>query len=542
MNFSDSRQWLWLPMAMLLIAAAVLTRPAMPVDETRYLSVAWEMWRSGDFLVPHSNGLPYSHKPPLLFWLINFGWWLLGEQEWSARLTGPLCGVAALFLTRLLAGDLFPRTRSVQLATPYILLGMLCWSFFASLTMFDTLMSCMALSGYLAAYRGATGRLQHWWLPMGLAIGGGVLAKGPIILVYTVPALLLAPWWARPLQVSAWRWYGQVMLAIAVGGLVALSWALPAAWAGGREYGDPLLFGQTAGRMVKAFDHQRPFYFYLLVLPAMLFPWSVWPAIWRGLFSSPPGDAGRRFLLAILLPGLVILSLVSAKQIHYMLPLLPAAAILIAAAIDKIAEEQPLDRVVLLIVWGLVTLAVAALPLLPIRGSSARFISQLPVWLGLCPLAAFLPFIVARGEHHRHLTPLRTAVATTLFFIGIHLGLSTPLNANYRIANISRALAGMAARHQTVAVYPRKLDDQFHFTGRLVAPVVPLRSAQEVIDQTITAPESGIVINLKEPTIPKMPAGIIAEPYKGGWLLLVLPQPQRDGAIAATLASILQRG
>ena len=46
----------------------------MPVDETRYLAVAWDMWREGNFLVPHLNGEPYSHKPPLLFWLIHLAY------------------------------------------------------------------------------------------------------------------------------------------------------------------------------------------------------------------------------------------------------------------------------------------------------------------------------------------------------------------------------------------------------------------------------------------------------------------------------------
>ena len=56
---------LWL----LLIAVNLAIRPLMPIDETRYVSVAWEMWTRGDFLVPYLNGEAYSHKPPLLFWM-----------------------------------------------------------------------------------------------------------------------------------------------------------------------------------------------------------------------------------------------------------------------------------------------------------------------------------------------------------------------------------------------------------------------------------------------------------------------------------------
>jgi 4-amino-4-deoxy-L-arabinose transferase-like glycosyltransferase len=44
--------------------AGVLARPLLPIDETRYLAVAWEMRASGDWLVPHLNGALYttSHR------------------------------------------------------------------------------------------------------------------------------------------------------------------------------------------------------------------------------------------------------------------------------------------------------------------------------------------------------------------------------------------------------------------------------------------------------------------------------------------------
>ena len=54
--------------------AGVLLRPALPIDETRYLAVAWEMWARGDWLVPTKNFALYTHKPPLLFWTMNLVW------------------------------------------------------------------------------------------------------------------------------------------------------------------------------------------------------------------------------------------------------------------------------------------------------------------------------------------------------------------------------------------------------------------------------------------------------------------------------------
>src|SRR6185312_7268426 len=88
----DGRLW-WV----LLLLPVALFLPALPIDETRYLAVAWEMRLHGDFLVPHLNGAPYSDKPPLLFWLINLGWLVAGMSAWAVRL-----GVLAASITSLL--------------------------------------------------------------------------------------------------------------------------------------------------------------------------------------------------------------------------------------------------------------------------------------------------------------------------------------------------------------------------------------------------------------------------------------------------------
>ena len=45
------------------VLAAELLRPPLPIDETRYLAVAWEMFQSGDwtgYVVPHLNGAPLT--------------------------------------------------------------------------------------------------------------------------------------------------------------------------------------------------------------------------------------------------------------------------------------------------------------------------------------------------------------------------------------------------------------------------------------------------------------------------------------------------
>ncbi|MHB8982765.1 ArnT family glycosyltransferase, partial [Thiobacillus sp.] len=91
-----------------LAAVALMTRPLTPVDETRYVSAAWEMWLRGDFLVPFKNGEPYSHKPPLMFWMIHAGWAAFGVNDWWPRLVVPLFSAATLLLSYRLARRLWP--------------------------------------------------------------------------------------------------------------------------------------------------------------------------------------------------------------------------------------------------------------------------------------------------------------------------------------------------------------------------------------------------------------------------------------------------
>ena len=50
---------------------------------------------------------------------------------------------------------------------------------------------------------------------------------------------------------------------------IGLGWALPAAAAGGEDYANHILWGQTAGRVVESFAHRRPFWWYLPLLPLL---------------------------------------------------------------------------------------------------------------------------------------------------------------------------------------------------------------------------------------------------------------------------------
>ncbi|HEX7970732.1 MAG TPA: glycosyltransferase family 39 protein, partial [Thiobacillus sp.] len=126
---SSGRSLLLLSLLLLatLAVVALLTRPVTPIDETRYLSAAWEMWLRGDFLVPFKNGEPYSHKPPFMFWMFQAGWAVFGVNEWWPRLVLPLFSAGALLLTYLLARRLWPQHDGLGGQAALVLASALLW-------------------------------------------------------------------------------------------------------------------------------------------------------------------------------------------------------------------------------------------------------------------------------------------------------------------------------------------------------------------------------------------------------------------------------
>ena len=512
-------EWGWMPLWLLMTIVAIWTRPVIPVDETRYLSVAWEMWSNGHVLVPHSNGLPYSDKPPLLFWLIGLGWELFGTQEWSARLTSPFCGLLAIFFCRIMADRLYPEAPEIARRVPFILLALFSWSLFASLTMFDTLLTCAVSVCHLIIYMASKRKRKYWWLWLGIAIGVGILSKGPVIFVHVLPVALLAPWWTTHLPVSKRKWFLDSLLAVVVSISLAFSWVLPAVWKGGHAYANSILVEQTARRMIDSFAHQQPFYWYLLILPIMLFPWSCYLPIWKGLYPFRL-KTSERFLLSILLPGFILLSVISGKQPHYLMPLIPAAVILLAHGTLRMPKMTKEDKYFFYFIYGCIGIIITILPYLPVARESTVLISLLPKWLICVPLAGAIPFFLKKSGEER-LTINRVVCSSILLFIALHIAAARPLHIDFDAPKIFKKMSSVDSQKCPIYVSSEKLADQFHFSARLSSPVIPLSRASSTAVLSDNEEQGIAVYYLKQAVLPLLPVEALAEVYKSGWLVLV---------------------
>jgi 4-amino-4-deoxy-L-arabinose transferase-like glycosyltransferase len=213
--------------------------------------------------------------------------------------------------------------------------------------MFDTMLTAGVLAALLGLATAAEGRAARSWVLVALGTGFALHAKGPVAFVHILPAGLLAPWWALRGRPDRWgAWFARFGLSLLGGVALILAWAIPAALSGGKDFGNAIFLGQTAGRMVHSFAHKRPVWWYLPIIPAMVLPWLFWRRAWRGfaVLGSGTPENGTRFCLAWALPALIVFSLVSGKQMHYLLPLMPAFAIIAARALDGIGDGSVVVR------------------------------------------------------------------------------------------------------------------------------------------------------------------------------------------------------
>ena len=523
MNRRDSPpHWVtWIAWLALLTGVALLSRPALPLDETRYLSVAWEMWQRGDLLVPFKNGEPYSHKPPLLFWMIHAGWWAFGVNDWWPRLISPLLALAGTWMTWHLARRFWPQSPDSARFAPVVLLSSLLWLLYAQALFFDVLIAFCALIGLTAVVEAAhTGR-RGWWAVFGLGVGLGVLAKGPAILVHLLPAALLAPWWLRhaPRAFSWSGWYAGLGLGLLLGVAIALAWAIPAGLHGGEAYRNAIFWGQTADRMVQSFAHRRPVWWYLAALPLFVFPWLFWPRLLAQLgrtLRAEWRDAGLRFALVWFLGGLLIFSAISGKQPHYLLPEFPAAALLIGHALARNPiRARPWLPGIALIALGVALTYLALAPGEP--QGALRIAARLPAWAGAGFLLAGMLALSHTG--HPSAQVKRLAWASLLALLWFLFAVFRPLAPAYDVAPMARELARYQAQGRPVA-NEGKYHAQYQFAGRLGQPLAALH-APALADWLEAHPDGVAVVYLGAHEQAAPYRALFRQPYRGGAALLV---------------------
>jgi 4-amino-4-deoxy-L-arabinose transferase-like glycosyltransferase len=324
---------------LLLTAALLLFRlgavPLLGPDEPRYVRVAVEMHRAGEWVTPTLGGQPWLEKPVLYYWLAGGSFSLFGETETAARLPSVVAAVLLVGSTALFGARLFGRAGGLH-AGFILATSLLPFAFGRAATMDMLLAAFMTLAvGFFAlGLLGIAGRLAipAAWVCMGIA----TLAKGPIGLLLpglVVVAFAVATRDARVIR----RVLSPVGIALFL--LVAGPWYVLVYRAQGQAFVDVFLLNHNVERFTSTIHkHPGPFLYYVPILLAGLFPWS--GLALPGLASVAPRRSRiDLFVLLWLLLPLAFFSLAGSKLPGYVLPCLTPLALLMGRAAAALVRD-----------------------------------------------------------------------------------------------------------------------------------------------------------------------------------------------------------
>ena len=305
--------------------------PFSTKGEAREATVAWEVWHSGEWVLPLRNGQIIASKPPLFHWLgalMSVAW---GEMnELTIRLPSALLGIAGILLTYTTGTALWGVEAGVIAAV--ILATSFKWMQAATVARVDmTLTGCMlaALFLFLCVYRHRTVSRAQALLFFAL-LGLATLAKGPVGAV--LPGLIIGVFLLVRRDMQFLRQMHIFSGATLCIGIVA-AWYSLALWQGGEEFWSKVMT-ENVDRFVSGVAHKHPFYFFVPKLFLGMAPWSIFfPPLALYLYQRRRTWAEDGFLYFLVWVGTVFLfySASSGKRSVYILPLYPALALLLGA-------------------------------------------------------------------------------------------------------------------------------------------------------------------------------------------------------------------
>jgi 4-amino-4-deoxy-L-arabinose transferase-like glycosyltransferase len=394
-------------------------RPLFNTDEGRYAEIPREMLSGGDWVIPHLNGLAYIEKPPLQYWATALSLRVFGQSEFAARFYTVLCALATVlavcFVARCLWGSAAAWRTAAMLPSMLLFLAM---GQLLTLDMSLTLYMTLALGAFLLAQTAGTVAdakyERRWMLIAWVAAALGVLTKGLVAAAIPGAVLVLYSLYARDFVV--WR-----RLHLFSGLPVFLAITVPWHWLAARRLPDFLQFffvhEHFARYLTPSANREESWWFFGAVFLIGSAPWtlSALRVMFRGWQRGVARDKFNPalFLRIWVLFVCVFFSLSDSKLIPYILPAMPALALLMASLSEDDLKREVLQTA-LLTLCAAVALAVVCL-------FGPRFIApsdRSTYFVSLAkPLAQIAALLAASGLYV--LSQRRRDVTRSAVFLGV---------------------------------------------------------------------------------------------------------------------------
>ncbi|MCE9590745.1 MAG: glycosyltransferase family 39 protein [Planctomycetes bacterium] len=315
-------------------------------DSAVYGWIAKHMVVSGDYLNLYFDWgqKSYFNKPPLLFWLAAASFRVFGFEPLAARAVSVAFALGCVAVTYLLARKRFTPTVSATA-------GMVLAASFPFMrwavgfrpdagVAFFFLLCLLAGAGMLGSMR------TRWrdWLLMGAAIGLGFMLKGPVVFTGPMIVAVTSAWLRRRDILFNPRWLAALLLALAI----ALPWHIQQYLRWGDEFIAAYFGREIASRFDGSSFKAEPIWGYAHELLLLYWPWLPFTLIgaWAMLktrraraagpaWHAPPRDTTTALFTAWLLVYGLAIHLVTRKYDRYLLPWMPALAILAAIGLYR---------------------------------------------------------------------------------------------------------------------------------------------------------------------------------------------------------------
>lgn len=419
--------------ALLFILCAILFTyhlgSALPIIESEkfYFQSAREMFARHDWITPYYQGRFRFQKPILFYWLVSLSYLVFGINNFGVRFPSALLGILTVIFTFNIGRKLFDRK------TGFLAAGLLAtfaiffmYSRYASpdmaLTFFITCSIYLFLKGSKNVEE-KKGFFTLFFIVLGLA----TLNKGYV--GFTLPLIIVCLF---IISTKKWKLFKAMNIPVGIFIIlvIGLPWYLVMYKLHGEKYLGHILIRETIMRIFYAPDNERGlaflatyfkrFFYYVPILIGWFAPHSLFlPTAIIDAFKSKNTYSREKdsykLMLSFFFGIFAFFTLISVKEYHYMLPIAPACALIIARYLINLQErgiqfKSPGFRIPYLLITAAYTGGVIIL-LYTMKHLYPRDVAIYEYAIILMPLILIVPYLAKRSKLTLSALPIAMAIA-----------------------------------------------------------------------------------------------------------------------------------
>ncbi|PMB37666.1 glycosyltransferase, partial [Fischerella thermalis CCMEE 5319] len=369
------------------------------IDETEplFAEASRQMYTTGDWITPFFNGKTRFDKPALIYWCQAIAYSIFGVNEWAVRLPSAIAAMAVIGLAfytvqwQLAKQDALEQvfrpsrrwlTAGVVAAVMALNPEMIVWGRTGVSDMLLTgcigsALLCFFLgyasqekSGIADREQGGHGEYhtphtphtpptvpnphlpKKWYLACYVLIAGAILTKGPVGIV--LPGLIISGFLLYLGKFREVMREMRLLLGMLIILVLSLPWYVLVTWRNGWNYINSFFGYHNIERFTEVVNgHTAPWYFYFLVVLLGFAPYSVYLPLsmarlkfWQRKYWCSQERSQQLGLFAFFwfVSIFGFFTIAVTKLPSYVLPLMPAAAILVGLLWSDLLKEHRLSK------------------------------------------------------------------------------------------------------------------------------------------------------------------------------------------------------